>query len=114
VNSMRLSAGSGTLILQYLKPPELRNLTSPCEIAGRVFAATRLKLSRQHFALGNTTCPFRKFHPGWDSRHGQIIELIGFDASNPAFARNVSSTCSSRGARLKPKTYFFAISSTSP
>ena len=55
---------------------------------------------------GIATCPFRKFHPAMDSHREAEQSCTRLECS--------SSTCSSRGAGLKPKIYFSVINSTSP
>jgi hypothetical protein len=61
------------------------------------------------------SCPFRKFHPAWDShREVESSHDWGRCSQSCNHSERSLSICSSRGAGLKPRTCFFVINSASP
>src|SRR6266404_3359805 len=68
-------------------------------------------ISQSHLV---TRCPFRKFHPAWESRREpESSHDLGRCLQPCTCSGCSSSTCSSRAAGLKPRTCSFVINSAS-
>src|SRR5262249_58124577 len=72
-------------------------------------------LTLLHQDLRDVSCPFRKFHPAWDSRREAESSQDPCRCSQSCTRLGCSSsTCSSRRAGWKPRICFFATNSASP
>src|SRR6059036_2981276 len=84
------------------------NLTERLTVRWRRAAESRFSLCSGRCSVSVVACPFRKYHPAWDSRR-EVESSHDWGRCLQSCTRSEcsSSTYLSRHAGLKPRTCFF-------